>query len=158
MAESAQRRHVLAGLPEAVIQLLRALEDDRRRIGADHGMSTSEMRSLFRIAEAGSLTPRQLADELSLSNGAITAISTRLVDAGLLRRVPHPEDRRSLCLELTEAAHRAMEAIHREFNDVVSAATVDLTADELGVATRALQQVTDAIRQRQAPSSTVHRQ
>jgi len=154
VAESKQRRHRLTGLPDALIHLLRALEDDRRRIAADHGMSTSEMRSLFRIAEAGSMTPRQLAAELSLTSGAITAISTRLVDAGLLRRVPHPEDRRSLCLELTDEAHRAMASIHAEFNNMVTSATLNLTGDELDLAARALRQVTDAIRERQAPSPT----
>lgn len=154
MTENQMRRHLLTGLPDAAIHLLRALEDDRRRIASDHGLSTSELRSLFRIAEAGSLTPRQLAIDLSLTNGAITAISTRLVDAGLLHRVPHPDDRRSLCLELTEEAHRAMSSIHSDFAGMVRAATLDLTDEELDTATRALRQVTTAIRERQTPSST----
>ncbi|MCA1781441.1 MAG: MarR family winged helix-turn-helix transcriptional regulator [Dermatophilaceae bacterium] len=154
MTESQQRKHQLTGLPDAVIHVLRALEEDRRRIASDHGLSSSELRSLFRIAESGSLTPRQLANDLSLTNGAITGISTRLVDAGLLHRVPHPDDRRSLCLELTEEAHRAMARIHADFAAMMGAATVDLTDEELDIATRALRQVTDAIRARQTPSST----
>lgn len=154
MTEKQQRRHLLTGLPDAAIHLLRALEEDRRRIAADYGLSTSELRSLFRIAEAGSLTPRQLATDLSLTNGAITAISTRLVSAGLLRRVPHPDDRRSICLELTTEAHRAMEVIHSDFAAMVSAATLDLTDDELDIAARALRHVTTAIHERQAPAST----
>lgn len=143
-------RHLLTGLPDAVIHLLRALEEDRRRIAAEHGLSTSELRSLFRVAESGSLTPRQLAADLSVTNGAVTGISTRLVDAGLLHRVPHPDDRRSLCLELSEQGHRAVAAIHTEFAAMVGQATVDLTDEERDAATRALQQVTSAVRGRSA--------
>jgi DNA-binding MarR family transcriptional regulator len=157
MNQDQKRRHLLTGLPDAVIHLLRALEDDRRRIADQHGLSTSELRSLFRIAEAGSLTPRQLAADLSLTNGAITAISNRLVAAGLLHRVPHPDDRRSLCLELTEEAHRAMEGIHSDFAVMMDAATLDLSDQELDVATSALQRVTAAIRARRATSSAAGR-
>ena len=143
-------RHLLTGLPDAVIHLLRALEEDRRRIAADHGLSTSELRSLFRVAESGSLTPRQLAADLSVTNGAVTGISTRLVEAGLLHRVPHPDDRRSLCLELTAEGHRAVAVIHSDFTAMLGKATLDLTAQELDAATRALHRVTSAIRGRAA--------
>ncbi len=148
MTESQRRRHLLTGLPDAVIHLLRALEEDRRRLASEHGLSTSELRSLFRVAESGSLTPRQLAADLSVTNGAITGISTRLVAAGLLHRVPHPEDRRSLCLQLTEEGHRVVEAIHADFTVTVGQATLDLTDPDLDAATRALHQVTTAIRGR----------
>jgi DNA-binding MarR family transcriptional regulator len=156
MTETHRRRHLLTGLPDAVIHLLRALEEDRRRIAADHGLSTSELRSLFRIAESGSLTPRQLAADLSMTNGAITGISTRLVAAGLLYRAPHPDDRRSLCLELTDEGHRAVAAIHADFAAMVGAATGDLTDEECEVATVALRQVTSAVRTRLAASVTAH--
>lgn len=155
MSEEGRRRHLLTGLPDAAIHLLRALEEDRRHIASHHGLSTSELRSLFRIAEAGSLTPRQLATDMSLTNGAITAISTRLVDAGLLQRVPHPDDRRSLCLELTQEAHRVMASIHSDFVATVSAANLGLTDDELDIAARALRRLTSAIRARQGPSASV---
>jgi DNA-binding MarR family transcriptional regulator len=148
LTQSQRRTHLLTGLPDAVIHLLRALEEDRRRIASDRGLSTSELRSLFRVAESGSLTPRQLAQDLSVTNGAITGISTRLVAAGLVHRVPHPDDRRSLCLELTEEGHRVVAGIHADFTVTVTEATVDLADPDLDAATRALHQVTSAIRGR----------
>ena len=63
------RRHTLTGFPDAAIHLLRALEDDRQHIASDHGISAIELKSLFRIAAAGSLTPKQLAESLSVTNG-----------------------------------------------------------------------------------------
>jgi DNA-binding MarR family transcriptional regulator len=152
MTGSNRRRHLLTGLPDAVIHLLRALEEDRRRLADEHGLSTSELRSLFRIAESGSMTPRQLAAELSMTNGAITAISTRMVDAGLLDRVPHPDDRRSLCLQLTHEGHRTVATIHADFAEMVGEATGDLTDEQRDVAAQALRQVTAAVRTRLQPS------
>jgi len=155
MAEDQTRRHLLTGFPNAAIHLLRALEDDRQRIASDHGISPIELRALFRVARVGSLTPKQLAADLSVSNGAITGISTRLVAAGFLHRVAHPNDRRSLYLELTAEGHRAMAAIHSDFDAMVGHATLELTTDELAAATTALNQVTDAIRARLTESRAV---
>lgn len=152
MDEDQTRRHLLTGFPDAAIHLLRALEEDRQRLAADHGISPIELRCLFRVARYGSMTPKQLAADLSVTNGAITGISTRLVHAGFLHRVAHPNDRRSLYLELTPEGHRAMAAIHADFNAMVGDATLDLTADELDAATTALRLVTGAIRARLAAS------
>ena len=148
MAKDRTRRHTLTGFPNAAIHLLRALEDDRQHIAAQHGISAIELKGLFRIAAVGSVTPKQLAEHLSVTTGAITGISTRLVSAGLLHRVAHPNDRRSLYLELTDAGHRAMAAIHADFDEMVSDATLGITADELEVTMETLRRVTDAIRER----------
>ena len=142
------RKHTLTGFPDAAIHLMRALEQNRRQIGADQGLTPTEMKTLFRIAEAGSITPKQLAESLSVTNGAITGTSTRLVDAGLLQRVAHPNDRRSLYLELTEAGHRAMVEIHADFNEMVGDATAGITAEEIAVTIETMRRVTDAIRAR----------
>jgi DNA-binding MarR family transcriptional regulator len=48
-------------------------------------------------------SPGHLAEDLGLSSGAMTNRLDRLEQAGLLRRLPDPSDRRSLHVELTEA-------------------------------------------------------
>jgi DNA-binding MarR family transcriptional regulator len=48
-------------------------------------------------------SPGALADEMGLSSGAMTNRLDRLEQAGLVRRLPDPTDRRSLQVELTEA-------------------------------------------------------
>ena len=152
VAETA-RRHVLTGFPDAAIHFLRALEDNRQRVASDHGLSAIELRSLFRIAEAGALTPKQLAADLALTNGAITGISGRLVDSGMLQRVAHPNDRRSLYLELTPAGNSAMAEIHRDFISMVAEATSGLSAEDMDVAADSLRGVTAMIRARLAQQS-----
>jgi DNA-binding MarR family transcriptional regulator len=48
-------------------------------------------------------SPGELSSELELSSGAMTNRLDRLEEAGLVRRVPDPDDRRGVKIELTEA-------------------------------------------------------
>lgn len=48
-------------------------------------------------------SPGQLSEDLGLSSGAMTHRLDRMESAGLIRRLPDPEDRRSLQIELTDA-------------------------------------------------------
>ena len=51
----------------------------------------------------------QLAKWAELSSGAMTNRLDRLEEAGLVRRVPDPDDRRGVLVELTDAGTRAWE-------------------------------------------------
>ena len=125
--------HTLDGFPAAAVVFLRALDSNRHRIARESGVTASELRALARVGEAGSITPKDLAESMEMTTGAVTAISTRLVEAELLRRVDHPSDRRSLFLELMPAGDEIMNQIYRDFDDAIAAATrampeVDLRA------------------------------
>lgn len=63
-------------------------------------MSISEHRCLSTLALLGSATAGQLARETGFTTGAITGIVDRLEKAGLVRREPNPEDRRSVIIRL----------------------------------------------------------
>jgi DNA-binding MarR family transcriptional regulator len=52
-------------------------------------------------------SPGQLSADLRISSGAMTNRLDRLEEAGLIRRLPDPDDRRSLQVELTDAGWRA---------------------------------------------------
>jgi DNA-binding MarR family transcriptional regulator len=52
-------------------------------------------------------SPGQLSTDLRISSGAMTNRLDRLEEAGLVRRMPDPDDRRSLQVELTDAGWQA---------------------------------------------------
>jgi DNA-binding MarR family transcriptional regulator len=137
--------YALDGFPATAIRFVLVLERNRELIARDHGVSASELRALFHIAEVVSITPKKLADHLEMTTGAITAISTRLVDAGLLHRVDHPNDRRSLYLQLTPDGHTVMADIHREFRAMIAASTSGLSPRQLADFERALAEVSEEI-------------
>ena len=60
--------------------------------------------AFMRIA-AGGATTKELAEHLGVSKQASAQLVERLVEAGYVRRLPHPRDRRAQLLELTSRGH-----------------------------------------------------
>lgn len=88
--------------------LKRAMEETLAERGLSHG-EWSVLGMLKRPGPPYRRTPGQLARHADLSTGAMTNRLDRLEQAGLVRRLPDPDDRRSIQVELTEAGHRAWE-------------------------------------------------
>jgi DNA-binding MarR family transcriptional regulator len=153
MASQDRSAHTLSGFPAAATEFVSALESNRRLIAHDAGLSATELRALFHVAQVVSITPKDLATYLGMTTGAVTAISRALVDAGLFTRVDHPGDRRSLYLELTPQGHATMRQIHTDFNHMIAASTSSLSPAELDQFTTALTVVAHEVRRRvQRPS------
>jgi DNA-binding MarR family transcriptional regulator len=123
--------HTLDGFPSQALTLLRALDSHRSRLAKACGVTWSELRALSRVAEAGGITPKGLADSIEMTTGAVTAISSRLVGAGLLRRVGHPHDRRSVFLELTPQGDCLMKSVYAQFDATLETATAWIDGTEL---------------------------
>ena len=103
------------------------LERDRMRtaLARRTGIGPADLDALEHLEADGPLTQRELGDRLLLTSGAITMLADRLERAGLVRRRPHPSDRRSVLLELApEAAARIPAAL-----DDYHAAIAGLVAD-----------------------------
>ena len=50
----------------------------------------------------GMLTPAELAERTGVTRATMTGLIDTLVRDGLVTRAPHPEDRRMMCVEVTE--------------------------------------------------------
>ncbi len=145
-----RQTHALTGFPAAATRFVRALERNREAIARDHGLSASELRAFFWIAERGSVRPKELADHMEMTTGGITSVSQRLVDMALVQRSDHPNDRRSLFLELTAEGHDVMRTMHADFLQMIAASTTSLSAAEVADFEHALTAVTDEINQLRA--------
>jgi DNA-binding MarR family transcriptional regulator len=93
----------------------------RRRMDAtlaDHGLSYEEWGLLGHLSRSGSpytSTPGKLAEMQGLSSGAMTNRLDRLEEAGLIRRRPDRDDRRSLQVELTDKGHELwLDTVHAQ--------------------------------------------
>jgi DNA-binding MarR family transcriptional regulator len=77
---------------------------------AEFGLSDGEWKALGHLQLAGPPYRRpvgQLAKGADLSSGAMTNRLDRLEEAGFVRRVPDPDDRRGVLVELTDAGRKA---------------------------------------------------
>jgi DNA-binding MarR family transcriptional regulator len=108
--------HDLPGVDLEVEGIVDRINGIRRRFNrmqdetlADFSLSAGEWKALNQLRFAGPphrLSPGQLAEWADLSSGAMTNRIDRLEKAGLVRRLPDPDDRRGVLVELTEAGHK----------------------------------------------------
>jgi DNA-binding MarR family transcriptional regulator len=81
--------------------------------GAEYlGINPTDGRALDVIDQHRRITAGDLARELRLSTGAITTVVDRLERAGYARRLPDPDDRRRVLIEVTPDVEKLAEQIY----------------------------------------------
>jgi DNA-binding MarR family transcriptional regulator len=98
------------GIVERIETLARYLNHSMETTLAEFGMDRRTHRVLGRLRYQGPpyrLSAGELAEGMGLSSGAMTNRLDRLEAAGLVRRLPDPDDRRGVLVEPTEAGHAA---------------------------------------------------
>tara|TARA_R110002049_G_scaffold44333_6_gene130150 strand:- start:4866 stop:5357 length:492 start_codon:yes stop_codon:yes gene_type:complete len=79
--------------------------DEMGKTFAKHGLTSASFDVLATLLRAGpphALTPNQLLDTMMITSGTMTNRIDQLVRAGLVRRVPNPDDKRSVSVALTD--------------------------------------------------------
>jgi DNA-binding MarR family transcriptional regulator len=76
---------------------------------SEFGLSMVDFKALGALRNSGARTPGKLGRYLELSSGAMTSRLDALEGAGLVRRLPDPNDRRSVLVEITDEGRAAYE-------------------------------------------------
>jgi DNA-binding MarR family transcriptional regulator len=98
------------GIVERIQKLNRYIDRSMNETLADFKLDRGEWRLLGALRKSGPpyrRSPGRLAEDVGLSSGAMTNRLDRLQEAGLVRRLPDPDDRRALQVELTDAGWQA---------------------------------------------------
>ena len=92
-----------------VQQILQAAVDESLK---PHGLTFARYEALVLLSfsSRGSLPMRLMGERLQLHPTSITNIVDRLESDGLARRLPHPSDRRTTLVELTDAGRERLTA------------------------------------------------
>lgn len=101
------------GIVERIHGLAKALDRSMEETLAEHALDRRAFHLIGRLRSYGPPYRRSaghLAEDMRLSSGAMTARLDRLEKAGLVRRLPDPNDRRGTLVEPTEAGHAAWNA------------------------------------------------
>ncbi len=96
----------IEGIVERLYRLGRHLERDHEQTLQRFGISWGEFRVLGVLRYRGKpyrASPGELASSCDLSSGGMTARLDKMERAGLVRRLPDPDDRRGVQVELTDA-------------------------------------------------------
>ena len=101
------------------------------------GLTWGDVRVLGSLRYGGApyrSTPGRLASQLGLSSGAMTARLDKMEDAELIRRLPDPDDRRGVLIELTERGRELWEqtvSVQAEKEAIVAEALGEREQDQL---------------------------
>ena len=109
IAQWAAQRPDLNTDPMALIgrlgRLRSRLADEMAKTFAKHGLTSASFDVLATLLRSGpphALTPNQLLDTMMITSGTMTNRIDQLVRAGLVKRVPNPDDKRSVSVALTD--------------------------------------------------------
>ena len=121
----------------------------------EYQLSPSARQILAVVEGAGEpLEPTVIAERLLVTTGSVTSLLDNLEKRGLIRRLPHPGDRRKLLIDVTPAAQdivdKLLPSMHARERDVMDAALSTSEQRQLLGFIARLQQV--ALQARSAPS------
>jgi MarR family 2-MHQ and catechol resistance regulon transcriptional repressor len=137
------RVDALSRLSSAVVDLVLSGDCLHGALAEREGLNRTALEALVRSAEAEQITPKDLAHRMRMTNGAITAVTDRLVAAGYLARSPHPQDRRSVLLAPTQRGLEIVERTSGVFRDAIKNALSAADDDALPGFAASLSQISD---------------
>lgn len=117
-----------------------------RQTQEEYDLSPSARGVLAVVEGAGQpLEPSVIAERLMVTTGSMTSLLDNLEKRDLIRRLPHPDDRRKLLVDITPAAQAIVDellpSLHARERDIIGAA---LTDSEQRTLVRLLAQVQQA--------------
>jgi DNA-binding MarR family transcriptional regulator len=107
------------------------------------GLAGRELDLVALLTSSGPTSVKSLVADLGLPRSTMTAIVDRLQERGLVIRHPNPEDRRSVVLEATPAAHEALRRYHEGMMGLVEHIKKALTESEVAELDRLIQKFAD---------------
>ena len=111
-------------LSHAMIEFYEKLSSWEMAVVKDKGFSLPQVHTVEILGLNGPMRMKELAQKIGVTTGTLTVQVDKMVDAGLVNRVPHANDRRSILIELTASGH----AMFIEHDKLHMQLTQDLTA------------------------------
>lgn len=120
----------------------------RSRLG-DCGVTYARMRLLGTLHCNGPQIMSDISDELGVTRRNVTALVDALEEEGLVRRMPHPSDRRATIIELTEKGAETTGNTYNDHRTGVAELFASLSEDEQQELIRVLGTLREALRQKE---------
>lgn len=126
----------------ALHDLVELSELARSRAAKQQNLHPTDLACLSYLRRVGlPVSPKQIAAHLNLTSGTATALLDRLEGAGYTRRLPNPEDRRSVLIELDFEQAREPLARLAEIEAGYAAVTQTFSEQDLSAISRFLDEI-----------------
>lgn len=121
----------LRALLEQVFTLVSWLGDEMEREFEAQQLTRARAELLWRVADSGPLTQSTLSDALQCTPRNVTGLVDALEADGLVRRDPHPSDRRATLVALTNEGGAVLDGWNTGYDDLARRLFEDVPDDDL---------------------------
>lgn len=122
------------------------------------GLSFSHLQAMRLLAHGGLLAMKELAEQLQMTPPSVTALTRRLVHAGLVQRTTHAEDSRVVLLSLTDTGREFHERLSQEHIERIASLLKGLSEQEQRQFLDLLERAVAAMRSRPEGAETPDRE
>jgi DNA-binding MarR family transcriptional regulator len=112
----------------------------------DCGLTYARMRLLGTLHCKGSQIMSDISDDLGVTRRNVTALVDALENEGLVRRMPHPTDRRATIIELTPQGVETTNSMYNGHREAVAEVFANISQDERHELIRLLGSLREALR------------
>lgn len=93
----------------ALRDLMLASEVYRQAVAHHLGLGVTETQAMSNLVASTSMGQTELAEALGITTSSVTSLIDRMEAAGLVKRSPHPRDRRRTVVQLTKYGQDTVE-------------------------------------------------
>lgn len=123
---------------------MNVVEPLRIRLWDDRGLTMTQIRLLYLLLEEDARPVGALAAEMGVRPSAVTALTDRLVTAGLIERRRDRADRRIVRVALTDEGLAAVETIQEGTVNLMQSLFADLPVERLELLAGLFDELADA--------------
>ena len=102
-------------------------------VAAKGGLTATETKALDLLERLGPLTAGELSEQSGLAPASVTGLIDRLERKGVARRIPHPQDRRRVLIEMNREYLAVSEPIFDDFVTGVRELCAKYSDDQLEI-------------------------
>jgi DNA-binding MarR family transcriptional regulator len=118
MARPREKQDLIAETMAAMRAFQNAVDEVDEQVARRAKINRTDLRCLDVITNSESMSAGELARLTGITTGGITVVLNRLEDAGYLKRVAHPDDRRRIFVKPTAKAKRLIERLYGDLGRV----------------------------------------
>ena len=137
--------HALEHLSDLLIEFYEKLSSWEQAVVRDCAITLPQMHTLEILGQQSTLRMKELAAKMGVTTGTLTVNVDRLEKQGLVTRMPHETDRRSILVALTPAGEKLFREHHEHHLHLTRELQAALTPEETTQFASILAKLTQAI-------------
>jgi DNA-binding MarR family transcriptional regulator len=137
--------HDLERFSDLIIEFYEKLSSWEQAVVRDTPITLSQMHTLEILGQQSPLRMKELAAKMGVTTGTLTVNVDRLAKQGLVARIPHETDRRSILVALTPDGQELYREHHEHHLHLTRELQAALTPDETQQFAAILSKLTQAL-------------